>query len=197
MKFKITVSPGFVLLWTAIYFFGTEELLLSLMLSVMVHELSHIVMLKCVGGKVEGLNFHAAGLEIVCQTQLLSYRREFISAAAGPLGSLLLAVIAARFEAYTLAGVSLTLGLYNLLPVKILDGGKMLYCIAARFTDWELAEKTVFVSSMVTILALGIVGVWLRRWVFVYFAVILGICCCKNGANGVKLKVNRTERYTS
>jgi hypothetical protein len=192
MRNRISVSPGFVLLWTAIYFFDSGGMFLSVAVSGAVHELFHIAALLCVGGRVERMNLRAAGFEIVSGIGLLGYGREFITAAAGPLGSLLLSAAAAGFGRYTLAGTSLTLGLYHLLPVSFLDGGRMLCCAAAMFMGYERAEKAVFVSSMVTLLALATAGLWARRWVFVYFAVILGICCCKIGVNGVKLKDKRT-----
>ncbi len=176
------------MLWTAIYFFDRDGMMVSLAAAAAVHELSHIGAILCAGGRAEGLNFSFTGLEILCRTELLSYGREFLCAGAGPLGSIALAVIASKTGLYTLAGVSLVLGLYNLLPISFLDGGKMLYCAAARFAGCDAGEKTVFMSGIVTVAALGIAGVWLRRRRLLYFALILGICCCKNGPKGVKSK---------
>lgn len=191
MKTKINVSPGFILFWTAIYFFDTENIFISLAVSAAVHEFFHLIMLRFVGGDVEAINFRLTGLEIVCRGELLSYTREFLSAAAGPLGSYILAICAAKLGAYTMSGVSMTLFVFNILPVQLLDGGKMLYSAMAMLFDDEKAEKTVFVTSMAVTCSLGVAGLWFRQPSFVYFAVILGFCCCKIEKNGVKFKYNR------
>ena len=154
--------------------------------SIAVHELCHLLALSLVGSRAEMINFRPLGLEIVC-SEVLSYPREFICAAAGPLGSLLLAVFAAKMGDHILAGINISLFLFNILPVRLLDGGKMLYALTAWLTHPDRAEKVVFISTMAVILVLSVIAVWLRQWIFVYFALV----ACKIGKSGVKFQVKR------
>lgn len=154
--------------------------------SVAVHELCHLLALNLVGSRAEAINFRPLGLEIVCNG-VLSYSREFLCAAAGPLGSLLLAIFSANIGEYILAGINISLFLFNILPVKPLDGGKMLYSLVAWLSDSEKAEKVVFVSTMAVILALCVMAICLRHLIFVYFALV----ACKIGKSGVKFQVKR------
>lgn len=184
---RINISPAFVLIWTAVYFFDQRGMFLPIIISMVVHELCHLLALNLVKCKVDAMNFRVFGLEIVCNDSVMSYPEEFICAAAGPAGSLALAVFAARFGDYVLAGINISLFLFNILPVKPLDGGKMLYAITAWITDNEKAERLVFITTLGVIIALCIAAVRFRQWIFVYFALV----ACKIGKSGVKFQVKR------
>ena len=183
---RINISPTFVLFWTAVYFFDNGGLFVPVEVSVMVHELCHLLALYLAGSRVETINFRLIGLEIVCDG-ILSYPREFVCAAAGPVGSLAFALFAANIGDYILAGINLSLFIFNALPVRLLDGGKMLYAIIAWTMDEDKAEKAVFISTMAVIVLLCVMAVWLRQWIFVYFALV----ACKIGKSGVKFQVKR------
>ena len=77
-----------------------------------VHELGHWAAAAALGGQVKCLPLSCAG-ELLC-------------AMAGPAASLVWALCAARLGLFTAAGVSLGLGLFNLLPARALDGGRAL-----------------------------------------------------------------------
>lgn len=187
MGVRISVSPAFVLLWTAVYFFDTGNLLIPVAVSVAVHELCHLLALYLTGCQVKAVNFCASGMEIVCQ-DMLSYPKEFLCSAAGPFGSAVFAVCAACCKDYISAGINISLFLFNTLPVLPLDGGKMLYSFAAWFFNDEKAEKLVFISTLVVMLMTTIMAMWLKRWEFAYFALMT----CKFGKNGVKFHTKRT-----
>lgn len=92
---------------------------------------------------------------------LTAYSAELAVAAGGPLASLLAAALAfplgsAWTGASLFAAVSLGLGLINLLPVRGLDGGRMLSCGLSLPLGERVADVTLRVT---TGLFLG--GLWL------------------------------------
>lgn len=90
------------------------------------HELAHLAALRLCGVRVEGIRLGFGDAQI--RTGFLGWRAEFICALAGPAANLL-SFPAARIRFPVFAAVSLLLGLFNLLPMPPLDGGRMLRAV--------------------------------------------------------------------
>lgn len=187
MGVKISISPAFVLLWTSVYFFDTGNMLIPVAISVTVHELSHLLALHICGSRADALYFRLMGMEIITG-DLLSYPEELLCAAAGPLANAALAALAAMLNDCILAGINLSLFLFNILPVRYLDGGKMLFSLIACFWNDTRADRVVYLTSLGVMLILTALAVWLKNWIFVYFALMT----CKIWGNGVKFQAKRT-----
>ena len=71
----------------------------------------------------------------------LSYGRELAVALAGPAVNLVTGGICAQFGNYLLAGVSFGLGLFNLMPVLPLDGGRALWCVLSALFGAQTGER--------------------------------------------------------
>ena len=116
------------------------------------------------------------------QRHPLTYAGELTSILAGPGASLLLALMvlrlwAGREDVWFLAGLSLCLGWFNLLPVWPLDGGRALVLILTGFFSHDTAVSAVRRCSLalgtgllvggISLLARGcgitlaLMGVWL------------------------------------
>lgn len=121
---------------------GTGEVLPLVALSALCHELGHLTALKLVGAKVEQIRLTAFGAEIRTDTRYLSYGREIFCTLAGPAVNLFLAVVLARVTGdYLMAGANLFLGVFNLLPLPSLDGGRALYLMVCWASDPLLADS--------------------------------------------------------
>lgn len=106
------------------------------------HELGHLAAIYGLGGSVDRLRLTAAGAELRLN-RTMSYGREVLCALAGPLVNVLLGFLAARWGGTVFAGLSLTLGVFNLLPVTVLDGGRILSCLVTwafgpQWAEWLL-----------------------------------------------------------
>lgn len=136
-RFKI--SPGF---WALLVFVWALEpaLLLPTALAAGCHELGHCAALKLTGGGVAQLRLSALGAELTPKRPL-SYAAELPTALAGPGVSLLCAFLAARWGFFLFAGLSLALGVFNLLPIHPLDGGRAVQSLCALILPPVWAQR--------------------------------------------------------
>lgn len=112
------------------------------------HELCHYGAVRLCGGSVIRLQAGISGARM--EVRGLGTWGELFSALAGPVGSLLLLLVARWLPRTALCGGFQ--GLYNLLPVYPMDGGRALQCGAALVLPEHLAEK---VCSILGWLCLG------------------------------------------
>lgn len=164
--FRLEVRPSF---WVLSAFLGlaAEEgrMLFLFFLACLTHELGHFVAAICLRLPVDGLTVSAVGLELSIRRNC-SYLGEFLLTAAGPAASILLTAALCGLSgegSSLLAGISLILGLFNLLPVQPLDGGELLRILLCQFLPPERADQaTLGVGSVVCalVIAFGLVLVW-------------------------------------
>ena len=164
---KIYVSPWAALL-LAFFNIHTSPLLHSaLIFAALCHELGHYFVLKKLGGWVESIHISLFGAEMcVGNRQKLSYGGEMLAVAAGPLVNILLALLLAAIGkwgelAYLFSGAQLILGLFNLLPVQPLDGGTLVWLMAAWLADPFVADRICSRIGLVFAVLLLICGGWL------------------------------------
>lgn len=156
MKGRLSVSPGF---WAAVLLLWIvdPQLIVPTAAAAGLHEGGHLLALWMLGRRVDGLRLTALGLELKLGGRELSYGRELAAALAGPVVSLLTAWLAARGGHFLFAGVSLALGLFNLLPVSPLDGGRAFSCLCALTLPPGICYGVIRWTAVVTAgLALGL-----------------------------------------
>ena len=97
------------------------------------HELGHVLAVRLWGGRIGAVRLTCAGAELRVRGPRMGERLPRLTTAlAGPAVNLLLALGTARLAPWAgergavFAGLNLTLGCFNLLPVGALDGGRAL-----------------------------------------------------------------------
>lgn len=127
--------------------------LLAMGAAAMLHELGHLIGLWLLGARVLELRIGAYGM--VMETEALGYRQELWAAAAGPGISLALVLLWRWLPRLAICGM--VQGLYNLLPLYPLDGGRMLRCTLGRT---EKGEKVCRIAecSFLGVLGIGILA---------------------------------------
>ena len=97
------------------------------------HECGHLLAARLLKIRMRGMRLDFFGARLEIEGRMISFGEEWLLSAAGPITSLVAALIAALFWAFSPAAqifscASLVLGLINLLPIRSFDGGRMLEC---------------------------------------------------------------------
>ena len=161
-------TGGFWLILGALLLAASLRLLFWAAVAAAVHELGHVAAVRALGGRVG--SFRLTGVGAVIQPRrerMFSYGEECLVALAGPAASVLLAIGAAAWgrhfggaDAYLLTGVSLALGVFNLLPIGPLDGGRILRAVASRWAGPDAGDRVCGLLTQVLAAGLAALGVW-------------------------------------
>ncbi len=175
-----------VFLWAALLLLTVPlRWLLAGVLAMAVHECFHFAVLRMLGGQAWGLQLGPRGM--VMETGFLTPGRELVCALAGPLGSFSLLLLGPLFP--RTAFCALVQGLYNLLPLYPLDGGRILASLA-RLLGVEWILPGIQKGCTVLLFLLALAGMlWLRLGLLPILGVIalfLGKRPCKPGPHGVQ-----------
>ncbi len=174
-RIKWEVSCGAVILWLGGLALGLWEwrrrgtgLLAELfpvavvLGCVVLHELGHLGVARWVGVEVRGVRIDLLGARLEL-AGMIPYGKEMAVALGGPMANLLSA--AAVYPVWRGNGgeglllfsvASVLLAAVNLLPIGTLDGGRVLYCAAARLWGEDAAQR---IRGITTGVFLG--GIWL------------------------------------
>lgn len=137
--------------------------LLAWLLAAAVHEISHILAIRVLGGRVLAFRVHIAGAAI--EISPMSPGRELLSALAGPAGGLLLLPLG-RWLPMS-AACALLQSAWNLLPVYPLDGGRALGCLLSLIFGEDrgmAAARWVGRTLLVCLSAVAIYGFFCQDW---------------------------------
>lgn len=147
--------------------------------AILLHEAGHILTARLCGVRMSGLRIDLFGARLKL-TGMMSYRREAAIAAAGPAVNLLSAAVillplygagAEGIASYLAGGEaggifalsSVALAAINLLPVRSLDGGRILRCVLAPVCGERVADAAL---NLGTALCLG------ALWAFSVYALL-------------------------
>ena len=156
MKNKGTLAALLPLLPLLLLLTPSELLLLTS--AVLLHEGGHLAALALLGEPAPTPRAVLLGLTLTVGRPL-SYRRELLVAAAGPLANLLLALpllTLGREEVAlcALGAVHALTGIVNLLPLGRCDGARILFCGAALLVPLSAAERISRAAGHIALLFL-------------------------------------------
>ncbi len=144
---------------------------IGLFLSVLIHELGHALTARAYGVQTREITLWLLGGVAQLERIPRSRGAEAVIAIAGPIVSVLLAVLfgalrglvpagagAGQFLLGYLSFINLSLALFNLLPALPLDGGRILRSLLALYKPYLEATRTAATVSKVLAFALGLLG---------------------------------------
>jgi len=118
------------------------EYIAIIVLSAVTHELAHITIGVYHGIKTEKLKFGLFGLAVNVRGLITApFGKKMAVYLAGPAASLCLALVGWLLNHETLFVINLAWFLFNILPAKTLDGGRILHAVAARKIGFLRASR--------------------------------------------------------
>lgn len=121
-KVSIQISAGVFIMLAGMLLLLPVQWVYAVVIAALVHESFHAIAIELMGGNVKKIHIGCRG--VVMETDSLTYPREGICALAGPIGSFSLLLLARWFPRTAICGVMH--GLFNLIPLLPLDGGRVL-----------------------------------------------------------------------
>ncbi len=165
MKFKlfgteIYISFLFCAVITLMLLTDKTGLMLPTLFAILMHEMGHLFMMWVVDSAPKSVKLIPASIQITTPFQR-RYRNDVLISFAGPLVNIVLFLtlyfnfLAFRNQTTLYFGVlNLVIALFNLLPIKGLDGGTILYCILAKYKG---VEKASLILKYITLLASAVI----------------------------------------
>lgn len=156
----IRFQASALILMAALILLLPLDWLLAAVFAAALHELGHLTAIKVFGGYPVSVSVGMLGATI--HTGPLTNKAEFLCAAAGPCASLMLLFLCRLLPKFALCG--LVQGMFNLIPLYPLDGGRMLFCLLRRCSPrraervFSIVQRLVLLGFLAFLLLTGIRG---------------------------------------
>jgi len=170
---RVRIGIGLLFLLLLLFLADEEGVFFLFLAAAALHELGHVAAVYMAGGHVRALCLDLFGGNMQVEARL-SYPRELFVTAAGPGLNLLAAYLAstaarvtplgntpAGDALYLFSGICVLLGGFNLLPVRPLDGGELLYTLTAWRADSERAERVCGIAGAAVSAVLIAAGIFI------------------------------------
>lgn len=146
----IQIRPSAYILAAMLVLTVPPDWLCAFLFSSAIHEAGHLAAIILSGGRAEAVTIGFCGAQIFAD--IPGKRREFLCAGAGPAASMLLLLFRRIFPKLAICGA--IQGIFNLLPVHPMDGGRMLRCLL----QWMLPQRADRICRFTEYLVLCIIA---------------------------------------
>ncbi len=137
---------------------------------ILIHEIGHSLVAMRFGARVRGIVLFIFGGIALIDRIPREPKKEFLMALAGPLASLLIALICFiatpinRQFFFLLGYFNLVLGLFNLIPAFPMDGGRILRSLLARKMGFVKATRVSAEIGKFLAVLMAITGIFVSLW---------------------------------
>ncbi len=168
---KINILLCFLFLF--LFIFGYTENVLISFIVVLLHEFAHTIVAKMLRYKIENIElFPFGGVARIEESIAINPQHEVIIALAGPVFNFLLVIVGHQFLVYApnneklifFIYTNLIIGIFNLIPILPLDGGRIIRAYLAFLIGVKRATKYAVRLSKIISVLLFLLGFYLIKY---------------------------------
>lgn len=133
--------------------------------SSMLHEFGHFAFMKIHGVKIKSVEFNTGDVAINADLSAVSYKAEILINAGGVAVNFILAIFGLLFYEITSLNFfqsifisNLLIGVFNILPVRYLDGGQIFLILLQKRFNQKISERILNIFTLVLIVPVGVFG---------------------------------------
>lgn len=136
----------------SLYFLTESSELIAGVAACVIHEMSHLVVMKLLHVPIKEVLFYGAGIRIsaVLDTSTCAVKTSCL--AAGVAANSVVCAVAFAMDGYLFSAVNLVTGMFNLLPVGEFDGAQLLRMLLLRYSPPERIDSVMKLAGCVAIL---------------------------------------------
>lgn len=160
-RVRIKISFLFFAVLTMAFAVDKKQIVIITLICSALHEIGHISALFLFGSYPDEIAFGAFGVRIQQNGYTLSDFQQAVVVLCGPLVNIVLFVLLLVanivFESrilLTVSAVNLVIGVFNLLPILPLDGGRVLFMVLNVFLDQKTACKIMRLICVIVLLVI-------------------------------------------
>lgn len=198
-KIPIAIHPLFLLLGAFMFWCGRGFLFVIYTVLALMHELAHLIVARKLGYRLNKIRLMPFGAVLEAEQDEFAPSDEIKISLAGPLFNLLFAVIivalwwvkpAAYYKTVDIMVANLSCGLFNLIPIYPLDGGRVVLAFLSRKFDRVFAAKLMKKATLTFGLILILIFVVALFYAinFTILAVGIMILACALGEENASYK---------
>lgn len=145
-----------------------DEIRYAILFSIL-HEAGHLLAIVLCGEKPDTVRFGIFGMTIIRKNDITQdYKKEFITAVSGPMMNFFLLFVLVLLYAFyrkdiflEMAAINLIIGLFNIMPVFSLDGGRALESLLLERLPSDKSEKIITAVSVVFLVPMNFFGFYI------------------------------------
>lgn len=153
-KCRIRMDFGFPAVLALLFLHGDGILLRQIFAVCLIHEIGHGIAMLLTNAGIREIHFYAAGVQMRTNAPFVSKTRELVILLSGPCMNFAAAGVLHALHGWSSGTIlHLGMGLFNLLPYAVLDGGSALQCIFSENRTILRMQTAVCILISVGIMA--------------------------------------------
>lgn len=163
-KFKIAIHPCFIIVALVMIALGLIEQFFVLFIVTTIHELSHIMVSKAYGAKLQKVIIYPIGeMAIIGDMLLIKSIKRMVIILAGPIVNIVLGFILLNFSHNEhikfISTANFCIGLFNIMPIYPLDGGRLMHTLFSDIIGVLNSNDLILKISKVFIIIIIMLGI--------------------------------------
>lgn len=161
---KIKISTAAAIFAVLLLYLSDKAVILASAIAMLSHELSHIISIRFCGERVSSVTVYMTGADISC-TDILPFKHRLAILSSGICINAILGTLSLKYgtndTVIMLGEYSLLYGAFNCLPIKSLDGGRILHTVLSYFSDESSCERILSIISFCILLTAYQCGIYI------------------------------------